>query len=197
MVVSVDSSADACFAAPPLWSAVGLDAAAAAASAVSALGRSLGQLAAAALALAGEVEHPAGTTTDAQPVCWVCQRSLPDRAYTALHRSRGEHNTSDDIRVHEHLCSRNWRVERGTSRSMYEMQSSSPACNYHAPQEHLLWESNAAHCGRLWHIWRVQSDTGAHKHLDVSLRRDNTVGTATVNDAVGLAPGMQEQLKSR
>lgn len=59
------------------------------------------------------------------------------------------------------------------------------------------WETNAAHFGGLWHIWRVQSDTGAHKHLDVSLRRDNTVETATVNDAVWLAPWLQEQFKSR
>jgi hypothetical protein len=195
----VGSSADACFAAPPLWSAVGLDATAAAASAISALGRALSQLTAAALALAGEVEHPVCTTIDAQLLCWVCQCSLPDRAYTALYRAE-----ASTIHQMTYDCMSTSAADIGVwsgahpGRCMRCTARRQPAITmHHMHHGNTSWETNAAPCGRLWHIWRVQTDMGAHKHLDVSLRRDNTVGTATVNDAVGLAPGVQEQVNSR
>ena len=145
------SSADACFAAPPLWSAVGLDATAAAASAISALGRALSQLTAAALARAGEVEHPVCTTINAQPLCWVCQCSLPDRAYTALYRAE-----ASTIHQMTYGCMSTSAADIGVwsgahpGRCMRCTARRQPAITmHHMHHRKTSWETNAAHCGRL------------------------------------------------
>jgi hypothetical protein len=191
------SSTDTCFATPPLWSTTSFVASAAAAATISALGRSLGQLTAAALTLAGEVEHPAGTTPNGQTVCWMSQPRLPLKGIHSIAtlQRRARYMWTACERISTSAADTGARSGAHQGRCMRCTARRQPAKTMH--HRNTSWETHAAHCGRLWHIWRVQSDTGAHKHLDVSLCRDNTVGTATVNDAVGLAPGMQEQVESR